>query len=188
MARLVGMILSHDDSFHAQLGALLRGGPVPMSVVAEGPGTRKADLFIIDARGDIAGAMARVEALRAASATSGIFVVASEPSVCGENVGAHVVGKWRGADERLNGIGGSPKLLGIIHVECRQLLTNACADTSRFGEAPIRIDGDDESRGHGEAGARHLAEVCALATDERDVGAGDRLEPANVAGGIATAR
>ena len=80
MARLVGMILSHDDSFHAQLGALLRGGPVPMSVVAEGPGTRKADLFIIDARGDIAGAMTRVEALRAASATSGIFVVASEPN------------------------------------------------------------------------------------------------------------
>src|SRR5687768_11115186 len=80
MARLVGMILSHDDSFHAQLGALLRGGPVPMSVVAEGPGTRKADLFIIDARGDIAGAMTRVEALRAASATSGVFVVAREPN------------------------------------------------------------------------------------------------------------
>jgi pilus assembly protein CpaE len=73
------MLLSHDDAFHAQVGALLRGGPVPMSVVAEGPGSRKADLFIIDARGDSAGAMTRVEALRAASATSGIFVVAAEP-------------------------------------------------------------------------------------------------------------
>jgi pilus assembly protein CpaE len=79
MARLVSMLLSHDDAFHAQVGALLRGGPVPMSVVAEGPGSRKADLFIIDARGDSAGAMTRVEALRAASATSGIFVVAAEP-------------------------------------------------------------------------------------------------------------
>jgi pilus assembly protein CpaE len=79
MARLVSMLLSHDDIFHAQLGALLRSGPVPMSVVAEGPGSRKADLFIIDARGDAAGAMTRVEALRAASATSGIFVIAAEP-------------------------------------------------------------------------------------------------------------
>jgi pilus assembly protein CpaE len=74
------MILSHDDAFHAQIGALLRGGPVPMTVVAEGPGTRKADLFVIDARGDAASAMARVETLRAASATCGIFVVAGEPN------------------------------------------------------------------------------------------------------------
>ena len=74
------MILTQDDAFHAQVGALLRSGPVPMSVAAEGPGSRKADLFIIDARNDAAAAMARVEALRAASATSGIFVVAREPN------------------------------------------------------------------------------------------------------------
>jgi pilus assembly protein CpaE len=74
------MILSHDDAFHTQVGALLRSGPVPMSVMAEGPGTRKADLFIVDGRQDAASAMARVEALRAASATTGIFVIASEPN------------------------------------------------------------------------------------------------------------
>jgi pilus assembly protein CpaE len=74
------MILSHDDGFHAQVGASLRSGPVPMSVVTEGPGNRNADLFIIDARGDTAGAMARVESLRASSATAGVFVVASEPN------------------------------------------------------------------------------------------------------------
>lgn len=74
------MLLSHDDAFHTQVGALLRNGPVPMSVTTEGPGGRKADLFIIDARGDSAGAMERVEALRAASATSGVFVVANDPN------------------------------------------------------------------------------------------------------------
>jgi pilus assembly protein CpaE len=74
------MILTQDDAFHAEVGAVLRSGPVPMSVAAEGPGSRKADLFIIDARSDSAAAMARVEALRAASTTSGIFVVAREPN------------------------------------------------------------------------------------------------------------
>jgi pilus assembly protein CpaE len=74
------MILSTDDAFHAQVGALLRSGPVPMSVTAEGPGSRKADLFIVDARQDASAAMARVESLRAASATSAIFVVAREPN------------------------------------------------------------------------------------------------------------
>jgi pilus assembly protein CpaE len=74
------MILSHDDAFHAQVGALLRSGPVPMSVVAEGPGSRKADLFIIDGRQDPSAAMGRIEALRAASATTGVFIVASEPN------------------------------------------------------------------------------------------------------------
>ena len=80
MARLVGMILSTDDAFHAKVGTLLRNGPVPMAVTAEGPGSRKADLFIVDARHDASAAMTRVESLRAASATSAIFVVAREPN------------------------------------------------------------------------------------------------------------
>jgi pilus assembly protein CpaE len=79
MARLVGMLLSQDDAFHTMVGALLRSGPVPMTVVAEGPGGRKADLFIVDVRHDPSAAMARVESLRASSPTSGIFVVAGEP-------------------------------------------------------------------------------------------------------------
>ena len=74
------MILSSDDAFHTQVGALLRSGPVPMSVTAEGPGSRKADLFVIDARQDSADAMARVESLRAASASTAVFVVAREPN------------------------------------------------------------------------------------------------------------
>jgi len=74
------MILSADDAFHTKVGALLRSGPMPMSVVNEGPGSRKADLFIIDARHDVAAAMARVETLRAESANSGVFVVAREPN------------------------------------------------------------------------------------------------------------
>ena len=74
------MILSPDDAFHTQVGALLRSGPVPMSVTAEGPGSRKADLFVVDARQDPAEAMVRVESLRAASASSAVFVVAREPN------------------------------------------------------------------------------------------------------------
>ena len=74
------MILSTDDAFHAKVGTLLRNGPVPMAVTAEGPGSRKADLFIVDARQDTSAAMNRVESLRAASATSAIFVVAKEPN------------------------------------------------------------------------------------------------------------
>ena len=73
------MILTHDDAFHTQVGALLRNGPVRMTVAAEGPGSRQADLFVIDARDDADAAMARVESIRAASATVGIFVVAREP-------------------------------------------------------------------------------------------------------------
>jgi pilus assembly protein CpaE len=74
------MILSPDDAFHTQVGALLRSGPVPMSVTAEGPGSRKADLFVIDARQDPTDAMARVESLRAASASTAVFVVGREPN------------------------------------------------------------------------------------------------------------
>src|SRR5262245_735369 len=80
MARLVGMILSSDDAFHTQVGALLRSGTVPTSVVNEGPGSRKADLFIVDARFDPVEAMTRVESLRAGAANAGVFVVASEPN------------------------------------------------------------------------------------------------------------
>lgn len=80
MARLVGMLLSQDDAFHTQVGAILRGGPVPMTVTAEGPGSRKADLFIIDARQDPSAAMARVESLRASSPNTSVFIVAREPN------------------------------------------------------------------------------------------------------------
>jgi pilus assembly protein CpaE len=74
------MILSQDDAFHTKVGALLRSGAEPTAVVNEGPGSRKADLFIIDARFDTADAMARVESLRAGAANAGVFVVASEPN------------------------------------------------------------------------------------------------------------
>jgi pilus assembly protein CpaE len=73
------MILTQDDAFHTQVGALLRNGPVRMTVASEGHGSRQADLFIVDARDNTDAAMTRVEGLRAASATSGIFVVAHEP-------------------------------------------------------------------------------------------------------------
>jgi pilus assembly protein CpaE len=74
------MLLSQDDAFHTQVGALLRSGPVRLTVAAEGPGSRQADLFVVDARDDAHSAMSRVESLRGASATAGIFVVARDPN------------------------------------------------------------------------------------------------------------
>jgi pilus assembly protein CpaE len=46
----------------------------------EGPGSRKADLFLVDARRDAAAAMSKVEAIRATSASVSIFVFANEPN------------------------------------------------------------------------------------------------------------
>jgi pilus assembly protein CpaE len=82
MARLVGVILSEDDAFRTRIGALLRQGPVPITISQDGPGrdTRRADVVIVDGRSDPEGAMASVEALKAASNAAGVFVVARDPN------------------------------------------------------------------------------------------------------------
>jgi pilus assembly protein CpaE len=74
MARLSGTILSDDESFKAQLATQLRLSSVPV-LVADG-GT--PDIAVVDGRGDVSGAVALVERLRAADATTGIFFVASD--------------------------------------------------------------------------------------------------------------
>jgi len=74
MARLSGTILSDDESFKAQLTTQLRLSSVPV-LVADGS---TPDVVVVDGRHDVPGAVALVERLRAADATTGIFFVASD--------------------------------------------------------------------------------------------------------------
>src|SRR5215218_1846657 len=76
MARINGVVLSDDETFRAQVGSLLRGGPVPIAPVSESGGQR-ADIVVIDARGDLGAAMARAEHWRA-SGPVGVFAIASD--------------------------------------------------------------------------------------------------------------
>lgn len=81
MARLSGVVLSEDETFQAQIGALLRTGPVAVSVVpGAGRDTRRSDLIVMDARQDAAATMTRVESLKATTPAATIFVVAADPN------------------------------------------------------------------------------------------------------------
>lgn len=78
MARLVGSILTEDDTFKRQMTALMRACAVPVNLSGD-PLARDGapmDLVIVDARGDMSSAMAAVERVRAAAPAVGIFVVA----------------------------------------------------------------------------------------------------------------
>jgi pilus assembly protein CpaE len=80
MARLSGVLLSEDESFRTRVAGLLRSGAIAMAVSDE-RGTRDGaspDLYVIDARGDEAAALATVERLRAGAASVSIVVVATE--------------------------------------------------------------------------------------------------------------
>ena len=75
MARLSGTIFSDDESFKAQLATQLRLSSVPVAVA---DGVPNPDVVVVDGRHDLSNAVAAVERLRAADATTGIFFVASE--------------------------------------------------------------------------------------------------------------
>ena len=76
MARINGVVLSDDETFRAQVGSLLRGGPVPIATLTDSGGQR-ADIVVIDARGDLGAAMARAEQWRANN-PAGVFAIASD--------------------------------------------------------------------------------------------------------------
>lgn len=78
MARLVGAILTEDDSFRRHVAGLMRAGAVPINLSSD-PIARDGaptDLVIVDARGDMSLAMPAVERVRAAAPAVAIFVVA----------------------------------------------------------------------------------------------------------------
>ena len=78
MSRLVGRILTEDDAFRNQIGTLLRTGAIPVTIAVDHGGRqgRRADVVVIDARGDLAASMRAVD--NAGAPPSGIFVVARE--------------------------------------------------------------------------------------------------------------
>jgi len=102
MARLSGTIFSDDESFKAQLGNLLRLSSVPV-LVADGG---NPDIAVVDGRGDVSAAVALVERLRAADATTGIFFVASDSNpdaiLRSMRAGANEFFTWPPAKEALD--------------------------------------------------------------------------------------
>jgi len=79
MARLNGVVLSDDEAFRTQITSLLRTSPVPVAPLPElgGRDGQRADIVVIDARGDLDRAMARAEQWRASN-PAGVFAVASD--------------------------------------------------------------------------------------------------------------
>jgi hypothetical protein len=77
MARLTGVILSEDEAFRRQIGTQLRASTIAISVSADTAmhENHRADVIIVDARGDVAGAMASIDRARTASPSAGIFAV-----------------------------------------------------------------------------------------------------------------
>jgi pilus assembly protein CpaE len=102
MARLSGTIFSDDESFKAQLSNQLRLSSVPV-LVADGG---SYDLAVVDGRHDVSGAVAVVERLRAADATTGIFFVASDSNpdaiLRSMRAGANEFFTWPPAKEALD--------------------------------------------------------------------------------------
>ncbi len=109
MAHLVGLIVSEDEDFRKQVGRLLRLGSLPVSVIddRQGRDVSSADVMIVDVRRDATSAMGVIERLRAASATAGIFAVASEadPNLILQamRAGANEFFTWPPQDETFQG-------------------------------------------------------------------------------------
>jgi pilus assembly protein CpaE len=79
MARLVGVIVSEDEAFRKQIGTMLRTSSVPITVSADAARqNRRADLLVVDGRGDLASALYALDGLKTASPAPAVFVVARE--------------------------------------------------------------------------------------------------------------
>jgi len=78
MARLSGVIVTDDPTFKAQLSAVLRSGPVPVTVSDERGMHEGAlpDVMVVDGRGDAASSMSAIERLRLAAPHATIVNVA----------------------------------------------------------------------------------------------------------------
>lgn len=80
MARLVGVIVSDDERFKGAVAAMLRSGPVPVSI-AEDRGVRDGfapDVIVVDAVRDLVAAVSAIERLRAGAPSASIIAVAPE--------------------------------------------------------------------------------------------------------------
>jgi len=82
MARLTGVILSEDDAFRRQIGAQLRASTIAVNVSTDTSVREhhRADVIIVDVRGDVTRGMADIDRARTASPSAGIFAVAADPN------------------------------------------------------------------------------------------------------------
>jgi pilus assembly protein CpaE len=81
MARLNGSLITSDDAFKKGITGLLRSASLPVHLADERlarPGGPPPDIVVVDARGDLASALATVERMRAAAPASSVFFVARE--------------------------------------------------------------------------------------------------------------
>jgi pilus assembly protein CpaE len=80
MARLSGVIVTDDPTFRTQLGAVLRSGPVPVTVGDERgiPDGAAPDVVVVNGRGAVAPAMSAIERLRLAAPQATIVNLALE--------------------------------------------------------------------------------------------------------------
>src|SRR3954464_3077081 len=110
MAHLVGLVVSEDDTFRKHIGRMLRSGSIPVSVVDNRElrdGAAAPDLLVVDIRGDVPGALATIERLRAGAPASGIFAIATtaDPDLILQamRAGANEFFIWPPADETFHG-------------------------------------------------------------------------------------
>jgi pilus assembly protein CpaE len=79
MARLTGLLHTHDDEYRERLTTLFRSAAIPVSISDSGA-TGQADLVIVDGRADLEASIASVERLRAADPVATIFFMAGDAS------------------------------------------------------------------------------------------------------------
>jgi pilus assembly protein CpaE len=109
MAQLVGLVVSHEETFAKQIGRMLRSGAIPISLADERvtKDLASVDLVIVDVRGDTSAAMAAVERYRGAAAGASIFAVAdaNDPNLILQSMraGANEFFAWPPEDEAFHG-------------------------------------------------------------------------------------
>ena len=110
MAQLVALVFSQDEEFRRQVGALLRSGGVPISLIEDRralPDQSQPDVVLVDIRGDAASGMAAIERLRASHPLVAIFAVAqtSDPDLILQSMraGANEFFTWPVQEENFHG-------------------------------------------------------------------------------------
>lgn len=86
MAQLAALVITQDEDFQREIGALLRSGGTPVGVMDGPRGSHdgaQPDVVVVDIRGDAASGMAAIERLRTVHPTVAIFAVAygTEPEI-----------------------------------------------------------------------------------------------------------
>jgi pilus assembly protein CpaE len=110
MPQLVGLIVSKDDAFKADMGRMLRAGSIPVGVLDDRTARETLsppDVIVVDTRGDAASAMSHIERLRAQAPNAAIFAVAlsNEPDLILQSMraGANEFFTWPPPDEAFQG-------------------------------------------------------------------------------------